>query len=38
MDYSAIVNVYVRLIKMGRRTIEQVPMIIRAQVESALNK
>jgi len=38
MDYSAIVKVYVRLIQMGLKTIEQVPKIIRSQVEAALGK
>ena len=30
------VQVYVRLIKAGLRTLEQVPVIIRAEVEQAL--
>lgn len=36
MNYSAIVNVYVRLIRLGRKTIDQVPPVIRKQVEEAL--
>lgn len=30
------VDIYVKLIRMGLRTIEQVPMSIRAEVEAAL--
>jgi len=30
------VQIYVNLIKMGLRTIEQVPLTIRAEVENAL--
>lgn len=32
------VQIYVNLIKMGLRTIEQVPLIIRGDVEDALAK
>lgn len=35
-DYSAMVKVYIILIRMGRRTIASVPAIIRPQVEEAL--
>lgn len=31
------IQVYVRLIKAGLRTLEQVPITIRAEVEQALN-
>ena len=32
------VQIYVRLIKMGLKTIEQVPLTIRSEVEDALAK
>lgn len=38
MDYSFMIPIYVRLIKMGRRTIESVPAEVREQVRAALKK
>ncbi len=32
------VQIYVKLIKMGLRTIEQVPLVIRGEVEDALGE
>lgn len=37
-NYAPIVKVYVRLIQLGRRTIDQVPANIRAKVQQALDE
>lgn len=36
--YAPIIKVYVRLIQLGRRTIDQVPANIRDKVQEALNE
>lgn len=35
-DYSAMIKIYVRLIQMGKRTIDDVPECIRDDVKKAL--
>lgn len=35
-DYSAMIRIYVRLIRMGKRTIDEVPEAIREEVRKAL--
>lgn len=35
-NYAPIVKVYVRLIQLGKKTIDEVPAIIREQVKKAL--
>jgi hypothetical protein len=35
-DYSAMIRIYVRLIRMGKRTIDEVPEVIREEVRKAL--
>lgn len=37
-NYAPIIRVYVRLIQLGKKTIDQVPASIRAKVQEALDE